>query len=92
VTSNKENFNKYGNLKSGKIVNEVNRVLRKLEAEISVPALRKKIEDDIARGDKTKQGLPSASSGPEHKTKPKVFGTFDDAVDDTIKEKGLQRT
>jgi len=92
VLADKSNYNRFGALKSSTITGEVNRVLRKLEREHrdkqkpgEESALRKKLEEDIARGDRTKEKVPSASSGGNHKEKQKVFDNFEDALEDVKK-------
>jgi hypothetical protein len=91
VVSDKNSYNKFGTLKSGRIVAAALRELRKVEKDQGKSAYQRKIEEDIAKGNKDKAKLPSSGSGSgsSYQTKAKAYDSLDDALDAAKKEHGL---
>ncbi len=89
VLSKKENYNQHGSLRSGRIVDAVNRELKRLAKDPTESAIRKKIEGDIAAGDGKKKEVPSGAHGGPHSPKAKAYGSMEDALDAAKKEHHL---
>lgn len=90
VMADKNNFNRHGVLKSGRIVAAVMKELRSIEREKGRSAYQRKVEEDIAKGQRKKENVPGAGVGSgQYKSKPKAYDSLDDALDAAKSEYGL---